>query len=292
MAEVGDGAAPGALLRAARERQGMHIAMLAAALKVPQVRLEALEAGRLQDLPDATFARALAQSVCRVLKLDPAPVLAQLPQPRPTRLEKVASGLNTPFRDRPGHVIPADWAPWRKPALWLAGLLVAGAAAFVLLPPRAVAPPPAASAPAAVMPAVIASAVAVAASAANAAASAAAAAASTLAEPIGAAAPAAPAASVAAASADAPASTPAAQAGDAQAAVLVAVQPTWVQVVDAGGKVLLSRLVPAGETVELAGATPIRVRIGNAAGTRLRWHGQPVDLAPLTRDNVVTVELR
>jgi len=139
---------------------------------------------------------------------------------------------------------------------------------------------------------VIASAVAVAASAANAAASAAAAAASTLAEPIGAAAPAAPAASVAAASADAPASTPAAQAGDAQAAVLVAVQPTWVQVVDAGGKVLLSRLVPAGETVELAGATPIRVRIGNAAGTRLRWHGQPVDLAPLTRDNVVTVELR
>ena len=36
----------GAMLRQARQAQGMHIAMLAAATKVPQRKLEALEADR------------------------------------------------------------------------------------------------------------------------------------------------------------------------------------------------------------------------------------------------------
>ena len=72
-------ASAGALLRAARERQGMHVAALAAAIKIPQRKLEALESDRLDELPDATFARALALTVCRALKIDPAPVLAVLP---------------------------------------------------------------------------------------------------------------------------------------------------------------------------------------------------------------------
>ena len=57
--------APGALLREAREAQGLHIAALAAAIKVTQKKLELLEADRFDALPDATFARALAQTVCR-----------------------------------------------------------------------------------------------------------------------------------------------------------------------------------------------------------------------------------
>ncbi|HRH89477.1 MAG TPA: helix-turn-helix transcriptional regulator, partial [Rubrivivax sp.] len=74
------GASAGALLRAARERQGMHVAALAATIKIPQRKLEALEADRYGDLPDATFTRALALTVCRALKLAPEPVLALLPQ--------------------------------------------------------------------------------------------------------------------------------------------------------------------------------------------------------------------
>ena len=53
------------LLREAREAAGLHIAALAAALKVPVKKLEALEAGRYDELPDLTFARALASSACQ-----------------------------------------------------------------------------------------------------------------------------------------------------------------------------------------------------------------------------------
>ena len=65
----------GTLLRQAREDSGLHVATLAAALKVPVRKLEALEADRFDLLPDAVFVRALAASVCRNLKLDPAAVL-------------------------------------------------------------------------------------------------------------------------------------------------------------------------------------------------------------------------
>ena len=70
----------GQLLREAREAQGLHVAALAVALKVPVKKLEALEADRLEELPDAVFVRALASSVCRALKIDPAPILEKLPQ--------------------------------------------------------------------------------------------------------------------------------------------------------------------------------------------------------------------
>ena len=56
-----------ALLRQAREQAGVHVAALAVALKVPVRQLEALEQGRFDLLPDHTFARALAASVCRAL---------------------------------------------------------------------------------------------------------------------------------------------------------------------------------------------------------------------------------
>ena len=263
---------PGALMRAARQQQGLHIAMLAASLKVPQAKLEALESGRFDLLPDANFARALALSVCRALKIDPAPVLAQLPQLRVIGLEKVSSGLNTPFRDRPGSVAPAEWTPWRKPALWAAGALVAGAAAFVLLPPRGVTS--LARAPLPATPQASAPAIDAAASMAAPAPASAAPAAATNAER---------AASVAAVD-------PALAA--VQGAVLTAIQPTWIQAVDGGGQVLMARLMTAGEALELVGTPPIRIKIGNAAGTRLGFRGQPVDLGPVTRDNIANVELR
>ena len=71
----------GGLLRAAREKQGLHIAALAAAIKVAPRKLDALENDRHDELPDATFVRALAQTVCRTLKIDPRPVLHMLPTP-------------------------------------------------------------------------------------------------------------------------------------------------------------------------------------------------------------------
>ena len=74
--------------------------MLAATIKVAPAKLEALEQDRYGELPNATFTRALAQSVCRSLKIDPRPVLALLPQVDAPPLEDAMGKLNTPFQER------------------------------------------------------------------------------------------------------------------------------------------------------------------------------------------------
>ena len=109
-----DGVAAGRRLKQAREAAGLHVVALAAALKVPVKKLEALEAGRTADLPDATFARALAASVCRQLKIDPAEVLALLPQAASSRLGEDAV-LNTPFRYGPEGTGPSRAGPGSVP---------------------------------------------------------------------------------------------------------------------------------------------------------------------------------
>lgn len=72
-------ASPGALIRAAREKQGLHLAILSVNLKVSIKQLEALEADQFDKLVEPVFARALAAKVCRIIKLDPAHVLSLMP---------------------------------------------------------------------------------------------------------------------------------------------------------------------------------------------------------------------
>lgn len=91
-------ASAGALLRMAREAQGIHIDTLAVAMKIPVKKLEALETDRYDLLPDTVFARALASSICRTLKIDPTPVLEKLPSNIAPRLKTDGSRINTPFR--------------------------------------------------------------------------------------------------------------------------------------------------------------------------------------------------
>ena len=71
----------GTLLRGYRENLGIKAEALAAKLHVPLNKLQALEQDRLDALPDAMFARALALAVCRQLQADATPVLARLPAP-------------------------------------------------------------------------------------------------------------------------------------------------------------------------------------------------------------------
>jgi cytoskeleton protein RodZ len=295
MAGGAAGSSAGALLRAARERQGLHIAALAAAIKIPQRKLEALEADRFDELPDTTFTRALAMTVCRALKIDPAPVLAQLPQGVGNGLAAVAGGLNAPFRERPGRAEPADFNPLRHPLSWAAlAVLVAAAAVFVLpagwweslwpagtalKAPAAPAPLPAPTTPASV---------------ADAAASVPSAAALDSLATVAAPASAAPAPSV-----EVVHSVPAVDPGASAApdavggiAVLRATDATWVEVIDAGGQVLVQRLLQPGESLGLNGRLPFKLKIGNAAATQLQFRGQGVDLAPVTRDNVARLELK
>jgi cytoskeletal protein RodZ len=70
---------PGALIKAAREKAGIHLAILAVNLKVSVKQLEALEADQFDKLPEPVFARALAAKVCRLIHIDANPVLALMP---------------------------------------------------------------------------------------------------------------------------------------------------------------------------------------------------------------------
>jgi cytoskeleton protein RodZ len=289
----------GAMLRAARERQGLHIAALAAAIKVPQAKLEALEAGRYGELTDATFVRALAHSVCRVLKIDAKPVLELLPAVHDTLLERVDHGLKAPFHERPGRHEPSEVRLWHQPVFWVVALLLLAAAAFVLWPQRGAlwaALPSLPSLPAGqtVRPSAPdttpPSAAPVAAPAAS------------VTEP--------PVADVPAAApvvAPVPSGTPAvitetvhsADAGasavndtPAGVAVVRTSEPSWVQAQDARGNLLLSRTLQPGEAVGLDGPLPLRLVIGNAPATEVTMRGKRVTLGAPNRDNVVRVELK
>lgn len=69
----------GQLLKAARQAAGLHLAILAVNLKVSVRQLEALEADQYRNDHSPVFVRGLASSVCRQLRIDPAPILALLP---------------------------------------------------------------------------------------------------------------------------------------------------------------------------------------------------------------------
>lgn len=282
----GGGSSPGRLLRRAREAQGLPVDALAASLKVSARKIELLEADRFDELPDATFTRALAQTLCRSLKLDAAPVLALLPPATGHRIEQVSEGLNAPFRDRSARLDALAWGPLLKaawaPVLILglaavlyympAGLFQSGATAVgdlvrsislsrpseggaspAATPAVAEAPPPAASDPSGAVETVFS----------------------------------APPPPPAGASAATPAVPSAAGPLELRASA-----ESWIEVKDSRDRVLMSRSLQPGEAVTLDGALPMRVKIGNAAVTEVRFRGTLVDIAPMTSENIAKVELK
>lgn len=298
MSDVGDTsdsqASAGALLRAARQAQGLHIAALATTLKVPPRKLEALEADRYDEFQGITFVRALAQAACRALKIDPTPVLDRLPDIDSGNLSQLERGLNAPFRERGARRESSDIPGASLAAIGVVALLLVGAGAFWLLPSgwRFPVAEPAASAAdvGTVVEQVPVPAVAPSPPSSQPAAS----------EPAASAVPALPAAVPSARPASAalvpaaavPASTPAALPAGAGVLQLRARAASWVEVVDGRSKVLLARTLSSGEVVGLDGVLPLRVKIGNVSGTELSFRGQPVSLADLNRDNVARLELK
>lgn len=313
-------ATAGALLRQAREASGLHIAALAVSLKVPVKKLEALEADRFDLLPDAVFVRALASSVCRTLKVDPAPVLAKLPHTAAPRLAHTTSGINTPFRapsDGPG---PSMWDQVTRPAVLAVLALLLGALVLVFLPDirtqvdmnagapdAAVMPPPSTGAPGTGTSVQDSTAIPMAQGAMPASAG-------SEAPATGQTATAAPAAELSAAAASvalAPSASistpavvsptlvissgaaPAASAGSAAGIVVFTARvESWVEVTDARGAVALRKILLPGEAAGASGALPLSVVVGRADSTQVQVRGKPLDLAPLSRDNVARFEVK
>lgn len=284
------GPTAGQLLRQAREAAGLHIAALAVALKVPVRKLESLEADRLDQLPDAVFARALASSVCRALHVDPGPVLERLPQVHANLVPQRDAGLNAPFRGSGESTKPRVLNSLARPAAWVVVLLLLGIVALLLWPPsradRAVASsanaprevisdvmPPAAMPAPGVSETVLPSDGPTAAPTLAASAPVAAAPAST----VNVAVP--------------PANVPAA-AGGTPIVAFTATGSSWIEVRDARGTLTLQRTLQAGERVDAAGTLPLQVIVGRADATRVQVRGVDFDLAPRTRDNVARFEVR
>ncbi|WBY01868.1 helix-turn-helix domain-containing protein [Ramlibacter tataouinensis] len=301
----------GALLRQAREAAGLHVAALAVSLKVPVRKLEALEEDRHADLPDAVFARALASSVCRHLKVDPQPVLARLPQTAAPRLVQANEGINAPFR-APGDVVTASWQQQlARPVPLIVGALLLGAIVILLLPRLRIEDSLAAARSEA--PAVPMAAPVVVESGATAAAGGQPGAGAAHPQPVGpapdvgaipqvTAAAVTPQAAVAvaqpalaaAATPAAPAEAPAAPAAPAIGLVVFkASGPSWVQVLDSRGEVALRRLLAAGESAGATGSLPLSVTVGSVDSTAVEVRGKPFDLSRVaTKDNVARFEVK
>ncbi|RYX95870.1 MAG: helix-turn-helix domain-containing protein [Comamonadaceae bacterium] len=303
----------GSIIRHARESAGLHIAALAVALKVPVRKLEALEADRYDLLPDAVFARALASSVCRTLKIDPSTVLSLLPQNNAARAVQTSASMNVPFRGAQERSGPSLMAQMSRPAV-IGGLVLLLAALVLIFMPAVtkntdsspvdpvtgapattgasstesvtVAPPENAgstgngnnSGVSATAPATGSSAQGSAGMALSASGS------------LSPASPAAGASSPAVAVAAVPAASAAVPANDV--VVFKATATSWIEVTDARRVVVLRRTLNAGESVGATGALPLAAVVGRADVTEVQVRGKPMDLTAVSRDNVARFEVR
>lgn len=307
---VESGVTAGGLLKEARQAAGMHIAALAVALKVPVSKLEALEADNYTVLPDTVFVRALASSVCRTLKIDPAPILSLLPQSQSPRLSVDSAGINAPVKGSAGKSSSSSSASFagsgsgsRSVVLVVLALLVGAVVLFFVprhstpgdssdpvpvavpdaLPANASEPAPAVVPPTVERPA-------------DASISASPAAASAASVPVSAAPPAAapPAPAAAGSGVSAGAVSAADGAADAPSGLLVlrARGASWVQVRDANGALALQRNLAAGESVSVSAPTPLAVIVGRADATEVIVRGKPFDLTAVARENVARFEVK
>jgi cytoskeleton protein RodZ len=269
-------ATPGAALARAREARGLSVSDVAMHLKFAPRQIDALEADDYGALPGGTFVRGMVRTYARFLGLD-AETLAREVAARmgdgPKQLAGIAD-LKVPFQPGPkrsGRVylllsvavlagaalVAGDWVlRMRESAREAAGV-------------PAAAPEPAAQAQAPSTPA-----------------------------------PAGDVQQVV----PAPAPTEPAKAEDAQTKApaepasppLVAAtkrlrlefeRESWVEIKDADGNTLLSRVNPAGSRQVVEGVAPLQIVIGNASAVRMTVNDEAFDLKPFTRVDIARITL-
>lgn len=285
-------------LRQLREAAGLHIAALAAALKVPVRKLEALEAGRYEELPDMTFARALASSACRQLKVDPSVVLEQIPHATAPSLGDSQDAINAPFKaaDAPAMFSLTGWL--KRPVVLGVLALLLGALVLLFLPQRFLDMLPVSGSTTATIEA-----------------------------------PSDPAPGVPleprvteeitqpglALSMSVPTELTKTEAGAATAAMAVpsgageekagdkndstqpvsksllslrATDESWIEVVNGSGGLLMQRVLKPGDVVEFSSAPPYAVVLGRADAVQVTVRGKPFDVMPYARNNVARFEVK
>jgi cytoskeleton protein RodZ len=269
---------PGQMLREAREEKGLTAHSLASSMKVPLKKIEAIESNQFEMLPDMVFARALALSICRHLKIDADPILKQFPPSVAHHLKSDESGINTPFRPsqevskfkfvniltRPValfsfvvilaalslYIIPSIFSArsGAKPSAVVSQVNLAPATEVNLMPPNIAPLAPASEA--------------------------------LLTPRLG-------------------VTGPVVIEGGSVASSVSAVAyivfksrgVTWVEVIDAKGIVQLRKTLVAGEAVGASGALPLSVVVGKVDAVDVTVAGKPFNLIGLSKDNIARFEV-
>jgi cytoskeleton protein RodZ len=265
----------GGLLKAARQTTGMHLAVLSVNLKVPVRQLEALEADQYLFDQSPVFARGLAASVCRQLRVDPAPILALMPMS--------ANYLEPNGAVRQATIAPADLGSMRRPSsgfpakiAWMASGMLVLIAALIWLPNlsqsagfeslRAALSAPESTAPAS----------------------------APVVEPVG----------LTEAGASTPPQEPVPTEGSVAQPVLSsasAIQPelvfaaqnmSWIEVRDVQKHLIWNGVLNAGDTKRLPFTLPVSVVVGRSDAVQLSVNGQAFDLKPHTQVNTARFEVK
>jgi cytoskeleton protein RodZ len=288
-AAIAPGFGPGARLRAAREAAGLSLDQVAQQLKLAPRQVKALEDENFAELPGRTFSRGFMRNYARLLSLDPDLLLQDLPD------VALAPALGSPALHSTGAMIgelPSNhprkrsgFARWLIPLLLIGCIVGAAAYEWYRGTPTATigdVPRPAKTSTSAELrveaptgtplPNPLAGEVAPATSApANDTA--------VNEDP--------KPAAVVATSPSLQASSP----GDAPLLISYA-GPSWTEIRDRSGQLVVSRLVPANSVEPVPGNPPFDIVLGNALAVTLSYHGKNVDLAPYTRKNIARLTLQ
>ncbi|MGZ5183107.1 MAG: helix-turn-helix domain-containing protein, partial [Ramlibacter sp.] len=316
------GDVPGRALAAQREALGWTVEQVAEQLKLQVRQVIAIEAGDYAALPSPAVTRGFVRAYAKIVRLDPAPLVAMIPMDSATPAETTpVARPQKPATFSESSRFPLHGKRSSMPAVWVAVAIVvvaAAAAAWHLgMIPHGKAEAPAASSPVAapaaqpgtttepvqktdvplisvpgqtnpapngdVQPGAVPPANGVQPS--NGAAAPAEGAAPTAGAGAGAAAAPAPAAAK-------PVQTAAETTAIANALVLNVNQDSWIEVSAPGGKKLISRLVKAGSTETVPVDQPVTLIVGNPKGVNATLRGAAVELPPLPGKVVSRVSLK
>ena len=296
---VAASAGPGARLRAAREAAGLSLDQVAQQLKLAPRQVKALEDESFGELPGRTFSRGFVRNYARLLHLDAQDLLAHLPDvaQAPALESPTLHSTGTRMAELPSTSAPkAGLGRWLIPLI-LIGCIVAAAAyewyrgglSNSAEPARTVSDAtdhrgPATIVPGVALPNPLASSSQTAASQTTAPQA-----------PQGEALQSAPPVASMRDSVAAPASgstLPASGAAGDATVLLTYRGPSWTEIRDRSGQLVVSRLVAAGSVEPVKGAPPFDIVLGNAQVVKLVYRGTPVNLSPYTRQNIARLTLQ
>lgn len=80
---------------------------------------------------------------------------------------------------------------------------------------------------------------------------------------------------------------PATPAADAETVAMTFKSDCWLQIDDASGKTLFSGMKKGGETLDVKGTAPYKLKIGAPAAVEIQYQGKPVDLSRFIKSSRV-----